>query len=509
MPWTDDRATTSRRARAKTDGRRDLMNETGTHVMHVGGRTWDGTPERTYEVFQPGRGAILGRVQDTTAAEMAVAVDAARAAAKAWAGSSVADRVAAVTAFAAAVDAAADELARLDSRNGGHPIRWTRFGAHKGAETLRYFAGLALEAGGRTIPATPDHLHLTVREPYGVVGVITAYNHPTMFATARTGAALVAGNTVIVKPAEQTPLSGLLLAEVAAAHLPPGVFNVVPGRAEAGRALVRHPDVRRINFTGSTATALRIQADAAASGRLKRLGFQLSGKNPLIVMPDVAADEAADAAVEGMNLYKVMGQSCGSTSIAFVPRSILSPFLECIRERLGALRPGDPEDEATQVGALVTAAHRDRVERMVHEARDGGARVVVGGARIADDHLRDGFFFQPTALADLDQGMAILRTEVFGPVLSVVPWDDEDELLSMVNASDFGLTAAIYTHDLDAALRMARAVEAGYIWVNDVEKRWVGVPFGGYKDSGTSTEFSSEELAANSQVKTINIRIGG
>lgn len=478
------------------------------HVMHVGGRPWGGTPERTYEVYQPGRGTVLAQVQDTTPAEMALAVDAAKAAAMGWAGLAVAERVAAVSAFARAVDAAADDLAHLDSRNGGHPIRWTRFGAHKGAETLRYFAGLALEAGGRTIPATPDHLHLTVREPYGVVGVITAYNHPTMFATARTGAALIAGNAVIVKPAEQTPLSGLLLAEVAAAHLPAGVFNVVPGRADTGRALVQHPDVRRINFTGSTATALRIQADAAASGRLKRLGFQLSGKNPLIVMPDVAAEEAAEAAVEGMNLYKVMGQSCGSTSIAFVPRATLPRFLELIRERLGALRPGDPEEEATQVGALVTAGHRDRVERLVDEARAGGARVVVGGARVADEHLRDGFFFQPTALADVDRSLPILRTEVFGPVLAVVPWDTEEGLLAMVNASDYGLTAAIYTHDLDAALRMARAVEAGYVWVNDVEKRWVGVPFGGYKDSGTSTEFSSEELLANSQVKTINIRIG-
>ncbi len=485
------------------------MIETHPRVMHVGGRPWDGTPERTYDVYRPGRGSVLAQVQDTSPAEVAMAVEAAQAAGRAWAALAASERVAAVSAFADAVDAAADDLARLDSRNGGHPIRWTRFGARKGAETLRYFAGLALEAGGRTIPATPDHLHLTIREPYGVVGVITAYNHPTMFATARTGAALVAGNAVIVKPAEQTPLSGLLLAEIAAAHLPAGVFNVVPGRADTGRALVQHPAVRRINFTGSTATALRIQADAAASGHLKRLGFQLSGKNPLIVMPDVSAEEAADAAVEGMNLYKVLGQSCGSTSIAFVPRSMLARFLELIGNRLGALRPGDPEDEATQVGALVTAGHRDRVERLVHEAREGGARVVVGGARVDEESLRDGFFFQPTALADLDRSLSILRTEVFGPVLSVVPWDTEQELLSMANASEYGLTAAIYTHDLDAALRMARAVEAGYIWVNDVEKRWIGVPFGGYKDSGTSTEFSAEELAANSQVKTINIRIGG
>jgi betaine-aldehyde dehydrogenase len=476
--------------------------------MHLAGAPWAAAIARTYEIFRPGRGTVLAEVQDATADEVAHVVAAAKAAAPAWAALAPTERAARVWAFADAVVAAADELARLDSRNGGHPIRWTRFGALKGAETLKYFAGLALETGGRTVPATPDHLHLTIREPYGVVAVITAYNHPTMFATARTGAALVAGNTVIVKPAEQTPLSALRLARIADEHLPPGVFNVVTGRAEAGRALVQHPDVPRINFTGSTATALRIQADAAASGRLKRLGFQLSGKNPLIVMPDVRAGEAADAAVEGMNLYKVMGQSCGSTSLAFVRIDRLAAFEAEVADRIGALTPGDPEAESTEVGALVSAAHRDRVEGFVDDARREGARVLAGGRRPSDAALAGGFFYEPTALGQVEPSMRVVRQEVFGPVLSIIPWTDEAHLLAMVNGSDYGLTAAIYTHDLDAALRMARSVQAGYVWVNDVEKRWIGVPFGGYKDSGTSTEFSSEELLANTQQKTISIKVG-
>ncbi|MBX3031194.1 MAG: aldehyde dehydrogenase family protein [Chloroflexi bacterium] len=477
--------------------------------MHTGGRTWQEHPTRTYQVFRPGNGQVLADVQDTTAEELDLVIEDAVRAGRAWAALAVTERAALLDAFADAVDAAADELARLDARNGGHPIRWTRFGAHKGAETLRYFAGLGLENGGRSIPATPDHLHVTVREPYGVVGVITAFNHPTMFATARTAAALIAGNAVVVKPAEQTPLSALRLAEIAAQHLPPGVFAVVPGRAETGRALVQHPHVPRINFTGSTATALRIQGDAAASGRLKRLGFQLSGKNPLVIMPDVPVEEAVEAAVEGMNLYKVMGQSCGSTSVAFVPRAMAAAFREALAERLGGLVPADPEDETTTIGALVTAAHRSRVEGLVAEARQAGATVLAGGRRPGEPSLGDGFYYLPTALADLPASADILRTEVFGPVLSIMTWESEDELLSMVNAPAYGLTAAIYTHDLDAALRMARAIEAGYVWVNDVEKRWIGVPFGGHKDSGTSTEFSADELAANSQIKAINIRIRG
>lgn len=476
--------------------------------MHIGGRPWTGEPAATYSILRPGHGTVLADVQDATSDDVGIAVDAAAGAAAAWGRLAPRERARQVLAFADAVEEAADELALLDARNGGHPIRYTRMGALKGAETLRYFAGLALEQGGRTIPATSDHLHLTVREPYGVVGVITAYNHPTMFAAARTAAALVAGNAVIVKPAEQTPLSALRLAEIAAAHLPAGVWNALPGRAETGRALVMHPRVRRLNFTGSTATALHIQADAAASGSLKRLGFQLSGKNPLIILPDTSAEEASKAAVDGMNLYKVMGQSCGSTSVAYVPRTHLEAFSEAVAARLAQLRPADPEHEATEVGALVTAVHRERVERIVDQARDSGARVIVGGDRPSDPGLGEGFYYLPTAITDLDPGASILTTEVFGPVLSIVPWSTEDELLEMVNASDYGLTAAVYSHDLDGALRVARSVEAGYVWVNDVEVRWVGVPFGGYKDSGTSLEFSSEELLANSQQKTINIRIG-
>lgn len=476
--------------------------------MHVGGAPWDGQPREAYPVMRPGRGTTLASVQDCSPEEVDVAVEIAAAAAPDWARTAPRERAEHVLAFADAVKAAADELALLDARNGGHPIRYTRMGALKGADTLRYFAGLALEQGGRTIPATADHIHMTVREPYGVVGVITAYNHPTMFASARTAAAMVAGNAVVVKPAEQTPLSALRLAEIAADHFPPGVFNVVPGRSETGRALVMHPRVRRLNFTGSTATALHIQADAAASGSLKRLGFQLSGKNPLIVMPDATAEEASRAAVDGMNLYKVMGQSCGSTSIAYVPAPMQAEFEESVAARLAALKPADPEDEATEIGALVSAEHRDRVERLVREATDAGARVLAGGARPTEAGLGEGFYYEPTALSSLEPTASIRHTEVFGPVLSVVPWSDESEMLEMVNASEYGLTAAIYSHDLDAALRVAQSVEAGYVWINDVEVRWVGVPFGGYKNSGTSIEFSGEELLANSQQKTINIRVG-
>lgn len=474
--------------------------------MHIGGKPAEPHSSDTYPIYRPGTGAVLGMVPEADAHDVNEAVEAACTAARGWAKMTPADRARHVSQFADAIADAADEFALLDSRNGGHPISGTRMGAIKGAETMRYFAGIATEAaGGRTVPATSDHLHLTVREPFGVVGVITAYNHPTLFAAGRTGAALVAGNAVVLKPAEQTPLSAIRLAEIAVDYLPAGVFNVVTGGRRAGTHLVRHPNVRRVNFTGSLPTALAIQSEAAASGHIKRLGFQLGGKNPLVVLPDVSVEEAAAAAVEGMNLFKVLGQSCGSTSRAFVHESIYKEFLATVHDRMTELAPGDPEDERTQMGALVTERHRERVESYVSMAHEDGARLVCGGKRPTG--LGGGFFYEPTVFADVTGAMRIGREEVFGPILSAIPWKEEAALVNAVNDIDYGLTAAIYTHDVDRALRLARSIEVGYIWINDVEKRWIGVPFGGYKDSGTSTEFSADELHANTQVKTISLSI--
>jgi acyl-CoA reductase-like NAD-dependent aldehyde dehydrogenase len=413
----------------------------------------------------------------------------------------------AVSAFGRAVAEHVEELASLDAHNAGNPIRGMRRGAEQGARTLQYFAGLALQLTGQTIPASPDHLHFTLREPYGVVGVITPFNHPTLFATARTAAPLVAGNAVVLKPAHQTPLSALRLAEIAAQHLPPGVFNVITGRGETGAHLVRHPRVHRIAFTGGVPTALRIQADAAASGSVKHVSFELGGKNPLIIMPDVPIDEAADAAVEGMNLTRVLGQSCGSTSRAFVPRPLYRSFLDAVGDRLSALRMGPPEADETELGSLVSREQLDKVEHYVEAGRREGARLVLGGQRPGDESYARGFYFQPTMFADVDPGMQVATDEIFGPVLGVTAWEDEDRMIEAVNGVRYGLTASIYTRDLDTAMRLSHRVDAGYVWINDVEKRWIGVPFGGHKDSGTGTEYSIEELYGFSQNKSVSVAL--
>ncbi len=477
-------------------------------AMHVGGRSVAAGGDRRYQVFEPALGEVLAEVPEATEADVDAAVAAARAAQAGWWGAGAVARGDAVAAFGRAVATHIDELATLDARNAGNPIRGMRRGAQQGARTLQYFAGLALQLTGQTIPASPDHLHFTVREPYGVVGVITPFNHPTLFAAARTAAPLVAGNAVVLKPAHQTPLSALRLAEIASDHLPPGVFNVVTGRGSTGSHLVRHPDVHRIAFTGGVPTALRIQADAAASDRVKHLSFELGGKNPLIILPDTPVDRAVDAAVEGMNLTRVLGQSCGSTSRAFVHRRLYDDFVGGVRDRLAALRMGPPEADETELGSLVSSEQLEKVEHYVAAGRDERARLVAGGQRPREQPFARGYYYPPTVFAEVQPGMQIATDEIFGPVLGITPWDDEDEMLAAVNGVRYGLTASIYTRDLEAAIRLSQRVEVGYVWINDVEKRWIGVPFGGHKDSGSGTEYSIEELYGFSQNKSISVALG-
>ena len=458
-----------------------------------------------YPVFNAATGQLLAEVQDYSPDDVESVVERAEGASQDWRRLGATQRGEQVASFGRAVSEAADELARLDAINAGNPIKGMRRGALQGARTLEYFAGLALQLTGETIPATRDHLHYTVRVPYGVVGVITPFNHPTLFATARSAAALVAGNAVVLKPAHQTPMSALRLAEIAAEHLPTGVFSVITGGAGTGSALVRHPRLRRIGFTGGVPTALRIAADAAASGVIKKVTYELGGKNPMVALPDADPELVARAAVEGMNLTRVLGQSCGSTSRLFVHASLHDRVVARVAELLGELRFGPPDEEATELGCLVSEQQRGRVEEFVAAGKREGARLLLGGQRPEDPPFDRGFYYPPTLFDRVDPRMTIAREEIFGPVLSVIAWDDDAQMLKAVNDSRYGLTASIYTNDLRSAHRLADAIEAGYIWINDVEKRWIGVPFGGLKDSGTGTEYSIEELYSYSQNKSVSV----
>jgi betaine-aldehyde dehydrogenase len=346
-----------------------------------------------------------------------------------------------------------------------------------------------------------------LRQPFGIVGRIIPLNHPLMFAATKIAAPLVAGNTVILKPSEHTSLSALRLADFLAEALPPGVANVVTGYgSEAGEALVGHPAVRRLAFIGSVEIGLAIQRRAAAD-TVKTVTLELGGKNALAVFPDADVEAAIDGALRGMN-FTWQGQSCGSTSRLLVHRSLHEEFVARLGERVAALRSGPPTAEQTDTGAIVHRGQFEKVLSYLEIGREEGARVVAGGGTADVPGLEDGMFVRPTVFDGVRPDGRLAQEEIFGPVLAVMPFDDYDECLRIANSVAYGLTASVYTRDLATAHRYARDVEAGYVWVNDSSRHFLGAPFGGVKNSGVGREEGIEELLSYAEPKNVNIRFG-
>lgn len=397
------------------------------------------------------------------------------------------------------------DLALIDAADAGLPRRAMIGDVEAAATQLEFFAGLVSEIKGETIPFGPDQLNYTTREPLGVVVRINAFNHPLMFAAGKVAAPLAAGNAVIVKPADQTPLSTLALAEIWSDILPAGVFNVVTGSRATGAALVAHRRVAKIGVIGNVATGHAVMNGGAAT--LKKLTLELGGKNALIAFEDADPAAVADAAVLGMNLKWTAGQSCGSTTRVFLHESIHDDVLVRMVEGMGAIRMGLPTDPDCEMGCLVSQEQFDKVLSYIEIGRSEGARVALGGGRPADGSLVDGYFIEPTIFADVTADMRIASEEIFGPVVSVLRWSDEDQMLEQVNSLDYGLTASVWTRDLARAHDFASAIEAGYVWVNGVSAHFLGAPFGGYKQSGLGREECLEELFLNSQLKNVNINL--
>ena len=457
--------------------------------------------------INPATGRVLCDIPLGSPEDVGRAVSAARASFPLWRDTPAAERAAAVSRLADAVEAHGDELALLDTWDNGTPIREMRNDVRFAAAQMRYFAGLALQLRGETIPTPDGSLDFTVHEPFGVVGRIIPFNHPLLFAAARIAAPLVAGNTVVLKPSEQTSLSALRLGALAREILPAGVLNVVTGYGDTvGDALVRHPDVPRIAFTGDVAVGRRIQASAAEAA-VKTVTLELGGKNPLIVFPDADIDAAVAGAVRGMN-FAWQGQSCGSTSRLFVHRSIFDAFVDALGARMDALRQGDPTDETTEVGAIVSERQHAKVTTYIEMGLDHpGARLVAGGGPPQDDALRDGLFVRPTLFVVEDDDIPLVREEIFGPVLVAMAFDTYEEVIERANSVHFGLTGSVWTADVRTALRAARDLRAGYIWVNTSSMHIPGAPFGGVKSSGVGREEGIEELYSYTQVKNVNIAL--
>lgn len=471
----------------------------------IGGRPQSPLSGRYGAVYAPATGEVIGEAPLSDSPDVDAAYRAAKSAHRSWWELAPTGRVGMLHAFAAAVRREIEELALTDARDSGTPIRTMRVGASKGADYIDFFCGLWPEVKGHTIPATkPRNLHYTKRVPYGVVGIITPFNHPTMFALNKSAPALVAGNTVILKPSEQTPVSAARLAEISRNHLPPGVLNIVHGGAEAGRAIARHPGIWRIQLTGGVRSGLSVLREASDAGRVKKVTLELGGKNPLIVAADADPASAAEAAVRGMNFTRNQGQSCGSVSRLFVHRRIAKDVVSAVAAAVQRIEVGFPEREETEMGSLVSRDHQARVLRYVRHGKEEGARLVVGGEAPGGE-FKNGAFVLPTVFDEVDPSMDIATQEIFGPVLSVIAWDQEADMLRAVNDVQYGLAAAVYTNDISTAMRFVDLIDSGYIWVNGVESRWMGVPFGGRKNSGMGSEHSLEELLSYTHTKAINM----
>ncbi len=474
--------------------------------MLIGGE-WSGSSTGAeLESIDPTTGEVLAKVPSASPSDVDRAVRAAHASSKTWARVDARERAALLTEIAGRIRSRAEELAYLDSLDCGNPLKAMREDVLRSASSLEYYAGLVLEVRGTTVPATSANLHYTRREPYGVVARILAFNHPFLFAAGSLGAILGTGNALVLKPAPQTPLSALVLGEIVSEILPDGVVNIVTGGAEAGSALVRHPLVRRIQFTGSLGTGRAILRDAAAGDVVKHVTLELGGKNPLIVFPDADVEKAARGVIDGMNLTKCQGQSCGSTSRVLAHRDVQPALVEGLKRELARIRLGVPTEEDTDMGPLVTREHQARVLGFIRSGVEQGARLQHGGEPPNEEALKAGAFVEPTLFDEVTPEMTIASEEIFGPVMSVLTWTEPEEMLRIANDSQYGLTASIWTRDLSLALRTAHGIEAGTVTVNGVS-RWKGMPFGGYKNSGLGRQNDLDEMMSFTQVKSVNVML--
>ncbi|BBB30268.1 betaine-aldehyde dehydrogenase [Neptunomonas japonica] len=476
------------------------------HTLYINGQYQDATSGESFISRNPATGEVLANVQQASLADVDKAVEAAQAGFLVWSAMSGAERGRILMRAVAILRERNDELAMLEVLDTGKPLQEANcVDIASGADVIEYYAGLAASIHGQQQDLGSNNFYYSRREPLGICAGIGAWNYPIQIAMWKSGPALAAGNCMIFKPSEETPLSALKLAEIfTEAGLPDGVFNVVQGDYRVGQALSRHPQIAKISFTGECGTGKKVMADAAIS--LKEVTMELGGKSPLLVFGDADLDNAVSGALLA-NFY-TQGEVCTNGTRVFVHDSIYDEFVSKVVERTERMIIGDPTDLNTQVGALISEEHMHKVLGCIDAAKVAGARLACGGERVVEGDLAKGYFVKPTVFADCTDDMPNVKDEIFGPVMSILRFSDEDEVIRRANDTEYGLAGGVFSTSFARAHRVIARLQAGICWINTWGASPAEMPVGGYKQSGIGRENGIETLNHYTQIKSVYVELG-
>jgi len=484
------------------------MNDAQLHQLYIHGQYVNATSGKTFDTINPATGQILASVQQASQADVDAAVKSAQQGQQVWAAMTAVERARILLRAVDILRKRNDELARLETLDTGKAYSETSsVDIVTGADVLEYYAGLATAIQGEQVPLRESSFFYTRREPLGVVAGIGAWNYPIQIALWKSAPALAAGNAMIFKPSEITPLTAFKLAEIyTEAGLPAGVFNVVQGLGhEVGQWLTEHPEIAKISFTGGVETGKKVMSSAAASS-LKEITMELGGKSPLIICPDANLNCAADIAV--MANFFSSGQVCTNGTRVFIPRNLQTEFEQAVLERVKRIRVGDPMLAETNFGPLTSFPHMEKVLSYIELGKQQGATLLIGGERATSAELAQGAYVMPTVFTDCRDDMQIVQDEIFGPVMSILTYDSIEEAIQRANQTPYGLAAGVVTQDISQAHRIIHQLEAGICWVNTWGESPAEMPVGGYKQSGVGRENGLSTLQHYTRIKSIQVQLG-